>query len=146
MPDVSPQNLANHKRLVAGYHFVAAGLLLVNLIFAVWTLIRGFSVASMIGVTTAVALFLVGFYARAFALAVQDRVIRLEERLRFDRLLPPDLRSRARELSVGQLVALRFASDEELPGLTRRVLDERLTDREAIKKLIVTWRPDDLRV
>jgi hypothetical protein len=83
--------------------------------------------------------------ARLFALAVQDRVIRLEERVRYERVLPEELRWRADELTVNQFVALRFASDDELPQLMRKVLDEKLTERKAIKQLIKTWRPDYLR-
>jgi hypothetical protein len=90
----------------------------------------------------AAALVVLVFYARLFPLAVQDRLIRLEERLRSERLLPADLRPRIGEFSADQLVALRFASDVELPVLARKVLDEKLTDRKAIKKLIKNWKPD----
>jgi hypothetical protein len=80
-----------------------------------------------------------------FALKVQDRVIRLEERLRCQRLLPADLQPRITEFAAGQLIALRFASDAELPALARKVLDEKLTERKAIKQLIKNWKPDYLR-
>ena len=80
-----------------------------------------------------------------FALSVQDRVIRLEERLRCERLLPPDLQARIVELEPGQLISLRFASDAELPALARKVLDEKMKDRKAIKQLIKNWRADYLR-
>jgi len=76
---------------------------------------------------------------------VQDRVIRLEMRLRLQQLLAQDLRVRIPEFTVGQLVALRFASDAELPDLARKTLDEKLTDRKAIKKMIRDWQPDELR-
>ena len=76
---------------------------------------------------------------------VQDRVIRLEERLRLAQLLPPDLAPRIHELGAGQLLALRFAGDEEIPDLTRKVLDEKIRGREEIKKLIRHWRPDRMR-
>jgi hypothetical protein len=76
---------------------------------------------------------------------VQDRVIRLEEQLRMQRLLPDGLKSRIGEFTTPQLVALRFASDAELPALARRVLDEKLTRKRDIKALIQTWRPDELR-
>ncbi len=77
---------------------------------------------------------------------MQDRIIRLEMTLRLDQLLPPDLRPRINHFTIGQLVALRFASDAELPALARRVLEENLTDRKAIKKMIQDWKPDFLRV
>jgi hypothetical protein len=80
-----------------------------------------------------------------FPLRVQDRVIRLEMSLRLASVLPPDLRARASVLRPGQLVALRFASDAELPGLVRQVLDENLTDRREIKKRIREWQADHLR-
>ena len=82
------------------------------------------------------------FSARLFALAVQDRVIRLEERLRYTQVLPADLQARSTEFSIGQIVSLRFASDAELPALARKVLDEKLTERKAIKQLIKSWKPD----
>jgi hypothetical protein len=92
------------------------------------------------------AALLVGFVAaRTMALAVQDRVIRLEERLRYERVLPAELLSRSGDLDVGQIVALRFASDAELAALLQRVLDEKLTKRKAIKQLVKNWRPDYLR-
>jgi Family of unknown function (DUF6526) len=78
-------------------------------------------------------------------LVVQNRLIRLEERLRLQRLLPADLQPRIAEFTVAQLVSLRFASDAELPALARKVLDEKLDDRRAIKQLVKNWKPDYLR-
>jgi hypothetical protein len=92
------------------------------------------------------AALIMGFLsARMFALTVQDRVIRLEERLRYQRLLPADLQSRIGEFTVNQLVSLRFAGDAELPALARKVLDDKLNERKAIKRLVKNWRPDYLR-
>jgi hypothetical protein len=85
------------------------------------------------------------FLARVFALKVQDRVIRLEERLRMERLLPADLQARIEEFSVPQLVGLRFASDAELPELARKVLDEKVKEAKAIKRMVKSWRGDFLR-
>jgi hypothetical protein len=82
------------------------------------------------------------FLARLFALAVQDRVIRLEEQLRYERMLPAELQARAGELTMEQIIALRFASDAELTALTRKVLEEKLTERKAIKQLVKNWKPD----
>ena len=90
-------------------------------------------------------MLLLAFYGRIFALAVQDRVIRLEMRLRMQQLLPQELRPRIPEFTVDQLVSLRFASDAELPSLARKVLDEKLSERKAIKKLIQNWQGDYLR-
>ena len=91
-----------------------------------------------------VGLFAVG-KARAHSLTAQDRIIRLEEKLRYAALLPPDLLARSQALTVRQIIGLRFASDEELPGLVKRALDENLSEKD-IKKSINKWRPDYLRV
>jgi hypothetical protein len=99
----------------------------------------------LVDLLTAAALLVLAFYARIFALTVQDRVIRLEERLRFERLLPEDLKARIPEFTRGQFVALRFASDAELPALARKVLSDNLTDGKAIKQLVQSWRADHLR-
>jgi len=90
-------------------------------------------------------LVLLFFVARVMALTVQDRVIRLEERLRMRALFPADLQARIDEFGVKQLVALRFASDQELPALARKVLDEKIADQKAIKKMVTSWRADDQR-
>ena len=136
------QRFENHARIVPGFHFVTFGILAINLIWSVWRVIRGFSFDTLLAAAMAVALVLLFFYARLFALAVQDRVIRLEERMRMERLLPADLKPRIGEFSVPQLVSLRFASDAELPELARKVLDEKIEDRKAIKRLVKNWRPD----
>jgi len=93
----------------------------------------------------AFALLTLALFARIFALTVQDRVIRLEMRLRLAELLPPDLRSRISEFTIVQLVSMRFASDAELPALARKVLDEKLSERTAIKRLVKDWQGDYLR-
>lgn len=136
------QSFENHVRLVPGFHFVTFGILAINFLWSVYGAIRGFSAGSLISAALAVALILLFFYARLFALTVQDRVIRLEERLRMERLLPADLVPRIGEFTVAQLVALRFTGDDELPALARKVLDEKITERKAIKRLIKNWRPD----
>jgi hypothetical protein len=93
----------------------------------------------------AAALLTLALTARTFALSVQDRVIRLEMQLRMAELLPMDLKGKINEFTLSQLVGLRFASDAELPDLARRVIEERVTDRTAIKKMVKNWRPDYLR-
>jgi len=137
------QNFANHGKFVPTFHFFAVPVFVINF---VWSLVRlwnlGFSFAGIFGVILAAALVILAFQARLFALAVQDRVIRLEERLRYAQVLPADLQARCAELTIGQIVAMRFASDSELPPLVRKVLDEKLTERKAIKQLIKCWRPD----
>jgi hypothetical protein len=140
-----PQTYANHRRFVPAFHFVAFGILLLNLGWTGWSLVREPSPGAAVGVLLAVALLILFFCMRLFALTVQDRVIRLEMRLRLARLLPPDLQARVPELSVGQLVALRFAGDGELPDLVRWVLADRVDDLDAIKRRIRDWQPDTLR-
>ena len=152
MAEKVPQTYANHMRFVPGYHFVASFLVLVNLVFAVVQLVRSFSTVTVSEVLTAVvaalaaiALLMVWLYERIFVLSVQDRVIRLEMQLRLQRILPEDLKARIGEITRGQFVALRFASDAELPALVRKVLDEKITDQKQIKLAIRDWQPDYLR-
>lgn len=143
---MSEQNFRNHVRFVPLYHFFALPMLVVNFGWSIYRWIAaGFSIGGLEWVLTSAALFFGVVYPRLFALNVQDRVIRLEERLRYERVLPEELRWRADELTVDQLVSLRFASDEELEKLMRKVLDGKLTERKAIKRLIKNWRPDSLR-
>jgi hypothetical protein len=143
---MAEQNVANHAKMVPLFHYFVFPMLVVNLVASIIRLIHGRHwVNGTIDVLTAAALFLLCYYARIFALTVQDRVIRLEERLRYEKLFPEDLKARIPEFTRGQLVALRFASDAELPELARKVLSENLTDRKAIKQLVKNWRPDHLR-
>jgi hypothetical protein len=139
------QNYKNHVRYVPVFHFFVLPMLLINFVWSVRVAKHDFSADTVIASLTALALILAALYGRMFALAVQNRVIRLEMRLRLQELLPADLRGRILEFRPGQLVALRFASDAELPGLARKVLDEKLIDQKAIKLLIRDWQPDFLR-
>ena len=143
---MAEQNFENHSKFVPAFHFFVIPVATIN--FG-WQIYRwragGFSLGGFESILLAAALLIGFIYARLFALRVQDRVIRLEERLRCQRLLSADLQLRIAEFMAGQLVALRFASDAELPGLARKVLDEKLTERKAIKKLVKNWKPDYLR-
>jgi Family of unknown function (DUF6526) len=139
------QNYKNHVRYVPVFHFFVLPMLLINFVWSARVAKHDFSADTVVASLTALALILAALYGRMFALAVQNRVIRLEMRLRLQELLPADLRGRILEFRPGQLVALRFASDAELPGLARKVLDERLIDQKAIKQLIRDWQPDFLR-
>ena len=139
------QNLENHAKFVPGYHIVTSGILVINLFWCIYSAIHSFSAQSAVSLLLAVAFLLLFFYARIFALTVQDRVIRLEMQLRLQQILPVDLRPRIPEFEVAQLIALRFASDQELPELARKVLDEKIQDRKTIKKLVKNWQPDLLR-
>lgn len=140
------QDFATHRRWVPAYHFFTMPVLLVNLVYWVMPVFSSFSLESILAALVAVALFILALLARVFAGSVQDRVIRLEERLRLERLLPDDLKRRTDEFSVRQLVGLRFASDEELPGLAKKVLDGNIEKADDIKRQIKTWRPDFQRI
>jgi hypothetical protein len=140
------QNFKNHVKLVPLFHFFVLpvlGLYFFWTLYRLWT--SHFSIDSIVSAIVAAALIAAVLSARIFALAVQDRVIRLEERFRFARLLPAELSSRFDEYTISQIVALRFASDEELPSLAQKVLDEKLRDRKQIKLLVRHWRADHLR-
>lgn len=139
------QSAAKHARFVPGYHYVSGMLALLNLIWAIYRSVKHPTVESHAAILVGVILLLTLFYVRAFPLAVQDRLIRLEERLRLARLMPSDMQSRLDELTPGQLISLRFASDAELPELATRVLNERVTDRKQIKLMIRDWRADHMR-
>ncbi|HXU30750.1 MAG TPA: DUF6526 family protein [Thermoanaerobaculia bacterium] len=156
MSNNPPQNYANHARFVPLFHFVTFGILAINLIVRIvqffgtlthfppggpwwlWT-------HSILNVAVAAALVLLAWYARTFALTVQNRIIRLEERLRLAQLLPEDLRGRIGELTVGQLVGLRFASDGEVADLVRRILGGELKTNDQVKRAIQSWREDHVR-
>ncbi len=146
-----PQNYDNHRKFVPMYHFFAALVLLVNLVWALWKLGRAFlsehesvTFDGVLAVLVAAALIVIWLYSRLFPLSVQDRVIRLEMEARLARVLPDDLKGRVGELSKGQIIALRFAGDGELPDLARDALDNG-TGREAIKKKIKDWQADHWR-
>jgi len=144
----APQTYKNHTRFDPPFHYFVLIVLLVNIIFSIVATVRYWPRHSHLffwWIVMSVVLF-VGFgKARGYALKAQDRIIRLEERLRFAALLPADELVRSQTLSVRQIIALRFASDAELPGLVKRALDENLTSKQ-IKEAIENWRPDYLRV
>jgi hypothetical protein len=151
-----PQNLSNHTKFVPAFHFFLLPVLSLNLIQAGYLVFSGFGsnhatsvrvfIAAFINLLVAIALIVMALLVRLFALGVQDRVIRLEERLRYQQLLPTDLQSRINDFTINQLVSLRFASDSELPMLARKVLDGEIDNRKAIKQMIQNWRADYQRV
>lgn len=145
MPEKKPQTFANHSRFDPPYHFFVVPvfflLAIAGMVHFIWR--PGWHTALMFVV--AVALATAVSKIRAYSLRVQDRVIRLEETLRLTALLPEPMRSRIPELTEGQLIGLRFASDAEVPALSARALSEKLS-RADIKKAIQTWRPDYWRI
>jgi hypothetical protein len=143
-----PQTLKNHMRYDPPFHFFILPMLLLNLIFSIYVTIRHWPehwALHLWWIAMSVVFFVMAGRARDRALCVQDRVIRIEERLRLHALLPAEDRAHINELSVKQLIALRFASDDELPALVRRTLTQNL-EPKAIKQSIVNWRGDYHRV
>jgi len=148
----TPQTYANHTRLDPPFHFFLGPVFILALVL---TLIHFFyhlresgmrdNIHSFLLIVLAVAMITLVLKVRLYSLKVQDRIIRLEERLRLTQLLSEPLRSRIPELSEDQLIGLRFASDAEVPKLVERALNEKLK-RKDIKKAIQNWRPDYWRV
>ena len=141
----SSQNYANHARFYPLFHFFVAPVLVLNLLCTIWRSIQRPSLDTLWAVALAAGLVGTATAARLMALTVQDRVIRLEMRLRLNQLLPPDLHTRVGELTAAQLVGLRFAADAELPELVHRVLGGSLKTTKEIKKAVKDWQGDYLR-
>jgi hypothetical protein len=149
MPENSVQVYATHRRWDPWYHFFAFSVVSISFFGALWLFIKslagGFSIWAAWNVVAWAAAIVLALRVRVYPLKVQDRIIRLEERLRLATLLDEPLKARIGELDVRQLVGLRFASDAEVPGLVKIALDEKLSGEE-IKKRIQSWRPDTFRV
>jgi len=146
MPE-SSQSYSRHTRWDPIFHFFVLPMFFIALVFSVVHLIlrHHHPLHGVLLVLFALAAVILVFRVRQYPIKVQDRVIRLEERLRLAMLLPESLRSRIPELTEQQLIALRFASDAELPGLAQRAMNEHLSPDD-IKKSIQHWRPDNWRV
>jgi len=142
----SQQSLQNHARIIPAYHFFVLGAFTLNLVVSFINLFNAPSFSTVTGVLTAAALITLAVFARVFALKAQDRVIRLEMRLRMRELLPSALQPRIQEFTADQLVAMRFACDAELPDLAARVLAGNVRDKKTIKGMIKDWQGDFLRV
>jgi Family of unknown function (DUF6526) len=145
MAEKKPQTFANHARYDPLFHFFALPVFLLLPFVAAAHFIWRPSLHAGLLFVVAMAAAIAVVKIRMYPLKMQDRVIRLEERLRLASLLPEPLRARIPELAMSQLVALRFASDAELPKLAERALSEKLSPAD-IKKSIQTWRPDSWRV
>ena len=140
------QNYKNHARFYAPYHFVLVPILFFHFIYSVVRLFQTRDVDHLEAVLLAVGLLLVGLLFRENAKRVQDRVIRLEENVRYAQLLPAEQARQVGNLKLNQILALRFASDYELPTLLQRVLNGELQKSADIKQAITNWRGDHLRV
>jgi len=145
MAEKKPQSFANHTRWDPLYHFFVLPVFFISVLGAIIHLVRHPGLHSAWLFLLSVAATIAVLKSRFYASRVQDRIIRLEERSRLATVLRDPLRGRIMELTEGQLIALRFASDGELTGLVERALSEKLS-RADIKKAIHTWRPDYWRV
>ncbi len=145
MANASPQNASHHARYDPLFHFFILPVFALSVLLSIVHLVRHPGIHSALLVVLAIAALFLVFKVRLYPLKVQDRVIRLEERLRLMTLLDSGLRPRIAELTESQLIALRFASDAELPALAMRAVNEKLTAAD-IKKAIQQWRPDHWRV
>jgi hypothetical protein len=142
MADHGTQSFASHARFHPMWHFVAVPIVGINLIVAAIGAFRDPSATTLWNAVLALGLGVAIFAARVQTLIVQDRLIRLEMRLRLRELLSAEMAKRIPELTVKQLVGLRFASDAELPGLVERCLKGELPDGTACKQAIKDWQPD----
>jgi len=147
MSKSSEQNLKNHSRFDPPY-FALLLVLAVNLVFAVIHMVRHWQESYIAGpwiVVLSLAAFIAVLKLRAYPMRVQDRVIRLEERLRLQALAPAQWHAQIYRLTEGQLIGLRFAADDEVVELAKQALEHNLT-RKQIKERIKSWRPDFWRV
>jgi hypothetical protein len=142
----TPQTYANHTRWHAPFHFFVAPVMVINVIWQGVVFVKNPVLNQGWAIVVAIALAVVAGLTRTNSLKVQDRVIRLEEQIRHQQVLPAELASQVDKLTLGQTIALRFASDDELAGLVREVLAGRLTKPAEIKGAIKDWRADTLRV
>jgi hypothetical protein len=141
-----PQSFANHRAIPRAYWIVAALVLIAELVHRVWIAVRAPEFANVWGAVVVAAVVVTLYAARSNAQRVQDRVIRLEMRLRLERLLGAARRADIQRLGLKQLVALRFASDAELPALVDEVLAGKLATQNEIKRRVKDWQADWLRV
>lgn len=140
-----PQNLKNHARFDPAFHFLLVFTLFANLVYAVAHVIRHPGIGSGWFVVLSVVAFVALLKLRAYPLKVQDRVIRLEERLRLEALAPAEWHAQIYRLTEGQLISLRFAGDDEVVELAKQALEHNLSQKQ-IKERIKSWRADDWRV
>jgi hypothetical protein len=144
MPD-KPQSYQSHGRFDPPFHFFIIPVMFINFIVSIVYAVRHMSGMTIWFVVVSLALLMAAFKMRLYALRNQDRLIRLEERVRMQALLPEPLRTRIGELSLQQCIGLRFASDAELASVVERALRENL-DKKQIKQAIQNWRADYSRV
>ena len=139
------QNLANHARFDPPFHFFMIPVFTITFVAAIVDAVRHPGLGTIWYVVFTAAILVAAFKIRLYALRTQDRVIRLEERLRMASMLPAEMRGRISDVTTDQCVGLRFASDDELAALMKRALEEKL-DRKQIKQAVQKWRADYERI
>jgi hypothetical protein len=139
------QNFQNHTQFTPAYHFFTSPLALGYLIWAIKRTVTNPNLDTAFALVGALAIMGLVAVARLSPLRVQDRVIRLEERIRLGHILPADLQPRILELSPRHLVALRFAGDDEVTELVRKVLANPAMTQKEIKQAVKHWRADHFR-
>ena len=142
----NPQNFANHTRWHPPFHFFILPVMLVNVIWSIVVFVRAPDRTSGWWIVVSLALLLLTFFVRTNSLKVQDRLIRLEEKVRYQQILSPAVVQQTSALTVAQIVALRFAGDDELEELVGAVLAGKLTNPKDIKQAVKNWRADTFRV
>ena len=140
------QNYKNHARWLPPFHFFVLPILLANVLYSIRLMFGDPSVGTGFAFLVATALFMLALLARTQALKAQDRVIRLEMRLRLREVLPTDLQGRILELTPEHMIGLRFAGDGELPELVRQALGGTLATTKSVKEAVKDWQDDHLRV
>ena len=143
---MDPQNLANHTRWHPTFHFFVLPVMLINFFWAVVMFVKAPGWNAGWWIVVSLALALLTTFVRTYSLKVQDRLIRLEEKLRYQQVLSTPLKQQTSNLTVGQTVALRFAADEELEELVNSVLSGKFVKTKDIKRAIKQWRADNFRV
>jgi len=143
-----PQNYKNHGRFHPTFHFFLLPIMLLNFAASITYCVHHYAQHRHMApwyIVMSVALFVLTGTTRGYALKAQDRIIRLEERLRITSLVSESELAELESLTMKQYIALRFASNPELPDLARRAIREKLTAKQ-IKEAIVAWRPDNDRI
>jgi len=142
----NPQSFTNHTRWHPPFHFFVLPVLLINLIWSIVVFVKTPGWSSGWWVVVSLALAMLALFVRTYAIRLQDRLIQLEEKVRYQRILPPAILQQTSALALGQVIALRFASDDELEELVDAVLAGRLTKTKDIKQAVKNWRADTFRV
>ena len=146
MANESGQTFAKHAQVTPGYHYFVSPMGLAYLIWSIVRLVKTPNLDTTYALVGALAIFGAIAFARLSPLKAQDRIIRLEERLRLARLLPADLQSHVESIRPSQLIALRFASDGEVVDLARQVIANPTMTSKEIKAQVKNWKADYFRV